>query len=218
MSGHRWGEWMAALAGALALHLAALLLWQPAHRSVAATGHPTPWRMQLRLREAPAVLAQPAPRQAVSPPQRPVQRPAESPLPEARAPVIPAPASPPPDEDSATAPMPRTPLWIDANQADQAPAPEGNAWRLADMPWPEAYPAVEVQLWITADGRIERFELVGEAADDPALRQLFAPFADTPMQPAYLRSVPVPSTMRIQLWPGDGPVPDFVAPLPPTAR
>ena len=108
-------------------------------------------------------------------------------------------------------------MWLDANLADQAPAPLSNEWRLTAMPWPRHHPVVEVRLWITADGRIERFELQDDAANDPAMQQLFAPFAETPMRPAYFGSVPVPSVMRIQIWQGDGPGPDFVSPLPPAS-
>ncbi len=60
--------------------------------------------------------------------------------------------------------------------------PLGNTWLLTPMPWPAAFPLIEVQLWITADGRIERFELQGEAADDPAVQQLFAPLPMTSLR------------------------------------
>lgn len=134
---------------------------------------------------------------------------------------MPPPASPP--SPTAARPAPRapasdTPLWLDATRADAAPVPLAGEWVLADMPWPPAHPVVRVQLWITSEGRIERFALQGPAAADPAMQQLFARFADTPMQPARLGQVPVPSTMLIEIWPGTGSAPDYVLPLPLPAR
>ncbi len=106
--------------------------------------------------------------------------------------------------------------WLDANLADQAPAPIGNEWRLTEMPWPAAHSQVQVRLWITPEGRIARFELQGPAADDPAMQALFAPFVETPMQPARIGSVSVPSTMVIEIWPAEDARPDFLLPLPDT--
>ena len=51
---------------------------------------------------------------------------------------------------------------------------------------------------------------------DPAMQALFAPFVETPMQPARIGSVSVPSTMVIEIWPGEDARPDFLLPLPDT--
>jgi hypothetical protein len=91
--------------------------------------------------------------------------------------------------------------------------PVDNEWRLADVPWPTAHPRIVLQLWISSQGVIERYEVQGDAASDLAVQALLAPILDTPMRPARIGRAPVPSTMRIELWKGDGPVPDFVAPL-----
>lgn len=106
---------------------------------------------------------------------------------------------------------------MDANLAHRAPTPVDNLWRLGNLPWPPEHPVVTVRLWISADGRIERFELEGDAARDPQVQRLFAPLADTPMRPAYYGSARVPSTVRVQLWAAEdgSPAPDFLLPLPP---
>ncbi|MFT4196253.1 MAG: hypothetical protein QM614_16655, partial [Ottowia sp.] len=158
----------------------------------------------------------PAP--AAAPPAPPA--PAADVPPRARkAPPTPRPPTPTPTPaEPAQAPAPQAPQWLDATHADRSPAPRDNRWLLADRPWPAAFERVRVRLWISASGRIERVEIEGEAADDPAVRALFAPFADTPMDPALVGRVAVPSTMRVELWDGDGErAPDFVAPLQATS-
>jgi hypothetical protein len=103
--------------------------------------------------------------------------------------------------------------WLDATEVDESPAPIDNEWVLASRPWPRAYRSIIVRLWISAEGRIERYEVEGDAADDPAVQALFAPITQTPMRPARIGRRTVPSTMRIELWSGDSAPPDFVAPL-----
>ena len=200
--------WLCALAGALALHLAAFLLIRTHyHRPMDA---PPRKALQVAVRVLPpapppapvAVLPAPSvPAPSVVPPR---MRKAPAPRP-----------PPPPPAEPAPAPAPQAPQWLDATRADRAPAPQDNRWLLAqDQPWPDAFPHVWIRLWISASGRIERVEIEGAAARDPAVRALFAPIADTPMLPAMIGRVPVPSTMRVELWAGDdGPAPDFVAPL-----
>ncbi len=223
MSGNRWGEWTLALAAALALHGAVLWLLRPSHYTVAPAVRPSPWRVHVHTREVPAPAAEPVAQPVATPdlrpPRPPLERPAAAPLPapQARQPASPVPVAPTLPQAEPAPSTVSTTLWLDANLADQAPTPVDNEWRLTEMPWPPAYPAVEVRVWITADGRIERFELQDDAANDPAMQQLFAPFAETPMRPAYFGSVPVPSVMRIQIWQGDGAAPDFVSPLPPAS-
>lgn len=231
MADDGWRGWWLALAAALALHLAALWLVQPARYGVSAAAQPMTWRVQVHTRTqpvtpppaipaAPPATPQPAKRPVTPRPTRATARaPAPAPAVEEIIPNPPPPVEPPPVAHADPAPRADSArLWLDANLADRAPTPIDNEWRLAEMPWPDAYPTIEVQLWIDSDGRIERFELQGEAASDPVVQQLFASFSETPMRPAYFRSVPVPSTMRIQLWQGDGPEPDFVAPLAPASR
>ena len=214
---------MLALAAALALHGAVLWLLRPSHYTVAPAVRPSPWRVHVHTREVPAPAAEPVAQPVATPdlrpPRPPLERPAAAPLPapQARQPASPVPVAPTLPQAEPAPSTVSTTLWLDANLADQAPTPVDNEWRLTEMPWPPAYPAVEVRVWITAAGRIERFEPQGDAANDPAMQQLFAPFAETPMRPAYFGSVPVPSVMRIQIWQGDGAAPDFVSPLPPAS-
>lgn len=106
--------------------------------------------------------------------------------------------------------------WLDANSADTAPAPEQGEWLLdPHTPWPDSYPSVTLRLWVSSRGRIERFELQGPAADDAAMQHIFARLAHTPMLPARIGRVPVPSTVRVQIWaPEGGQPPNYVMPLP----
>lgn len=215
---HHRRAWVVALTGTLLLHGAALWLMQRPPGHVFIEGPAQTWRVQLYRRtaaEPPTPLPQAAPTADEAPPR-------SEPAPSPPQPIAPAPVRPDPPATPSPAPTPSadTPsLWLEANQADRAPAPVDNRWRLADLPWPAAFPVVEVVLWIASDGRIERFELQGDAANDPTLRRLFAPLADTPMHPAYIGRARVPSTMRVQMRPGeDGGAPDFVAPLPPLPR
>ncbi|MDO5692840.1 MAG: hypothetical protein Q4G70_10225 [Pseudomonadota bacterium] len=224
MPGNRSG-WVLALLAALALHGAALWLLQPSYYAVAPTARPSTWRVQVHAREVPAPAAKPiaqpvpAPAPESAPPPPPIERPTvpPPPAPEEALPASPEPTAPtPPESDLVTATDSAMP-WLDANLADQAPTPVDNEWHLTEMPWPQAFPMVEVHVWITSDGRIEHYEIQGDAANDLAMRALFAPFAETPMRPAYFGGMPVPSIMRIQIWEGDGPAPDFVSPLPPAS-
>jgi hypothetical protein len=215
--------WAGALAAALALHLVLLLVVLPRHRPVTAPARPA-LQVTLRLRPPPEQppAQPPAPPLADNPaaPSAPVQVPAAAPAPPPRrqAPAeAPAPAPPPLPPTPADATAPAEARWLDALQADRAPAPQGNRWRLAPLPWPAAFARVRVRLWISSTGRIERVEIEGAAGRDPAVRALFAPLGDTPMLPALIGQVPVPSVVRAELWPGDdgSAAPDFLLPLPP---
>lgn len=210
--------WLGALAAALALHLAVFvaLQWRarqtvvaPARQALQATvrvlsAPPAPTAAPALVQPVPAA---PTAARPMSPPTSPRALPASAP------PAAAPPAAPIRDAE----PGPDAPQWLDANQADSAPVPLDNRWLLAAQPWPAAFPRVRVRMWISAAGRIERVEIEGEAADDPAVRALFAPIADTSMRPAMVGAVPVPSVMRVELWPGDEDrmAPDFVLPLPP---
>ena len=190
------------------------------------TPTPTPLPPDLTVPDAPAApVAVPeitAPEPADTPPPATRPRPAPTPQPppqpaqppEPAAPDLPASAALPDSARSAS----NQGGWLDATQADQAPVPIDNDWHLAEMPWPQAHPRITVQLWISSQGVIERYEIQGDAATDRAVQALIAPILDTPMRPARIGRAPVPSTMLIELWEGDGAVPNFVAPLVAPAR
>ncbi|MBP7451353.1 MAG: hypothetical protein KA914_01025 [Ottowia sp.] len=233
--------WTAALLGALILHAALLLFGQRVVVKPPAQSRPAAWHVSFRTATAPAPAAAPTPSPAepTAPapvaeplppapaplPPSPRARPVAAPQPEAQ-PQAPAPAPPPPKpERPASASLPdsaRTTSaqggWLEATHADHSPVPIDNEWRLSDGPWPTAHPRLTLQLWISSQGVIERYEVQGEAANDRAVQALLAPFMETPMEPARIGRMPVPSTMRIELWEGDGAVPNFVGPLAPGAR
>ena len=223
--------WSWALAAALALHAAALVLLQARRHPVTeAPGAPAVWHVSLRAAPQAAAVPRPSPPAIVSAAPAPAvaprsdrQRPSAAPSPVRREPPAPRPevAPPPPVQPlptvaEAPAPDPQT-VWLDASKVDSAPTPNDNLWLLAEQPWPAGFPIVRLRVWLSAQGRIERFELEGPAADDPAMRDLFAPIVDTPMRPAMLGGAPVASVMRIEMWPGEGPAPDFLAPMAPAS-
>ncbi|MDO5289564.1 MAG: hypothetical protein Q4F13_08010 [Pseudomonadota bacterium] len=236
--------WAAAVALALGLHAAVLWglrhLPAPATHTDAARLPPPPMTWHVRVASPPAPAAtpavtppapqwapppppsrataraarpQPAPARPPESPPKPPPEPPPAPLPEPLPePAVAAPPPPPvPPRLASSEPM----QWLDANSADTAPAPEHGEWTLADTPWPASHPSVKVRLWVNSRGRIERFELQGPAADDPALQQLFARLAHTPMLAARIGRVPVPSTVLVQIWaPEGGQPPNYVMPLP----
>ena len=158
-------------------------------------------------------MPRPRPRPRAVTPPRPDLPPAAAPE---------APTEPPqPPASSALPDTSRTTRaqggWLEATNADQAPAPVDNTWRLAEGPWPKTHPRIVLQLWISSQGVIERYELQGDAVGDRAIQALLAPIMETPMRPAMIGRVPVPSTMRIELWEGAAGVPDFIGPLAPDA-
>lgn len=240
-------HWALALSGALLLHALAWWLLRTSYASPPAADARPLWHVTLRT-AAPAPIsaapaqpapaptpetAAPAPAAPTQPPERADERatppeaptpiaPAAEPRPRPLPPPVPRPAvQAPSPEPTPAPPLPQT-RWLDAAQADRAPAPRDNQWLLTpDQPWPQDFPKVRIQIWVSASGRIERFEVEGAAASDPAVQALFAPLPETPMLPALIGRVPVPSTMRIELWAGDqgdqGHAPDFIAPLAPHA-
>ncbi len=238
----RTPAWTVALIGALVLHAALLLLSQRVVVQPPAQSRPAAWHVTFRTAAAPEVAATPEPTPPTVTPPPPVAEPPPAPeapaprMPQARLRTAPAPdplpaPPPPPAPASQPAPPPEPPAsaalpessrttsaqggWLEATQADQSPVPKDNEWRLAEMAWPAAHPRIVLQLWISSKGVIERYEVQGDAAEDRAVQALLAPILDTPMRPARIGRVPVPSTMRIELWAGDDAAPNFVGPLAP---
>ena len=238
--GGRCWAWALALVGALLLHALAWWLLRTRYASPPAAAAPPLWHATLRtavpqpVGPAPAQPtpknADPAPAAQIQPRERAAERPrppeaptpiapAAEPRPRPLAPPAPRPGAQAPSPEPAPAPRLPPTRWLDAAQAERAPAPRDNQWLLdPDQPWPQAFAKVRIRIWVSAGGRIERFEIEGAAASDPAVQALFAPLPETPMLPALIGRVPVPSTMRIELWAGEqGAAPDFIAPLAPPA-
>ena len=190
---HQGTQWVGALAGALALHAAALWLLQHRPTTPLQVTAPHAAARVLHVNVVPGarphpVIAPPmptAPEPAAPPPTpAPAPRPAdvqpvtlsatkraEAPRPlipashgTPAAPVVPetpfeAVEAPPPSNQPTPAPNAnREPLWLDANQADSSPTPDDNRWLLADRPWPHSFARVQLKVWVSAQGRIERFE------------------------------------------------------------
>ncbi|QTD43915.1 hypothetical protein [Ottowia testudinis] len=200
----------AAVLLSLLLHLAAWFWIQPSRVTPRAGGAGQPLRISLHTRAPPAAPS-PAPRpQPVAAPRAPAK-------------AAPLRHRPPPPtrrlKPSRPARRPRpcphrrrphrhrraVQHALRARRAGRsAPVPLGD-WVLAPEPWPDGLGAVQITLWIDAEGRIERTLLLGAAADDPRVQALFARIAETPMQPARVGAGDVFSVMTVEIWeePGD---------------
>ena len=222
---------LAAVLAATALHV---LAWQAlrsvyAHvRTSAAPPLAAVWRVQLRPAQPAAAPPRPTAPKAEPPkttrpkpvtkpkpaaPQKPKPRPAPKPQETAAPPAAPAaPSALRGEERAGSAP----PSYLDATQADTAPAPLDGEWQLdTTAPWPPGITSVHVRIWIARSGRIERFEVLGAARHNPAIARIFSRLAQTPMIAAHIGRVPVPSVVRVQfLATTQGAQPDFVLPIP----
>lgn len=160
--------------------------------------------------ETAAVMEAPAP-----PAPRARRRPRPAPAPEPFTPPDPAAIAPQPDPAPATTPQrdplpssaatsstdetPSNLLYVAASLADVPPAPLTD-WVLPGERWPDGVRTVQLTLWIDAEGRIERHQLLGAAADDTRVQALFADIDQTPMRAAQVGAGPVPSVMTVEIW------------------
>lgn len=184
----------AAVLASVLLHSAAWFWIQPTRVTPRAGGAEKPMRISLhtlppRPRATPRAQTQAAP---------PAPRAVVRPSPPEIAPPLAAETPPEPPAPSGAA-TPSNMLYVPAALADQAPVPLGD-WVLAEEPWPDGVGAVQITLWIDAEGRIERTLLLGAAADDPRVQALFARIAYTPMQPARVGTGDVHSVMTVEIW------------------
>lgn len=210
----------AAALTAMLLHAFALG-WLPPRASVATrVSFDRPLRMRV-------VAPTPAPQaaavmQAPAPPAPQVRRrPRPAPASEPITPSAPAAIAPQPDpapattpqrdpltssiETSATSSTDETPsnlLYVAASLADVPPAPLAD-WVLPGERWPDGVRAVQLTLWIDAEGRIERHQLLGAAADDTRVQALFADIDQTPMRAAQVGAGTAPSVMTVEIWQDD---------------
>ena len=194
----------AAVLASVLLHSAAWFWIQPTRVAPRAGGAEKPMRISLHTLPPRPAAPIPAPPLARATPRAQTQ--AAPPAP--RADVRPSPPEIAPPLAAETPPEPPAPagaatpsnmLYVPAALADQAPVPLGD-WVLAEEPWPDGVGAVQITLWIDAEGRIERTLLLGAAADDPRVQALFARIADTPMQPARVGTGDVHSVMTVEIW------------------
>ena len=199
-----WALGVAVLVSVL-LHVGAWFWIQPPRVAARVTGTVKPMRINLHMRApqaAPSPAPAPVPRAQAKAKSAPVAaRPAEVQARPEPTPPYPLPAVTAAEPQApAGAATPSNMLYVPAALADQPPAPLGD-WVLADEPWPDGVSAVQVTLWIDAEGRIERTLLLGAAADDPRVQAGVARIADTPMQPARVGAGDVFSVMTVEIWP-----------------
>lgn len=60
--------------------------------------------------------------------------------------------------------------------------------------------SVQVRLWISATGEVERWTILGDAAHDPRIMASFENMGNTLMNPALSGGVAVASTMMIEIF------------------
>lgn len=88
-------------------------------------------------------------------------------------------------------------LPIDA--VDQPAAPRDD-WFIDTDVLPRGYTLrLVLQLWISAGGNIDRWEFYGEPDNEVLARKALARLAQTPIQPALLNQVAVPSFRRLEM-------------------
>ncbi len=89
--------------------------------------------------------------------------------------------------------------YAPADTLDQSPRPELGWFLDEDVLAPLPHASMLVQLWVSAEGRIDRAELLrAEPAGDWALRAL-APLPGTPMRPGVRDGRPVAATLVVEL-------------------
>ncbi|TDP85983.1 hypothetical protein EV672_102333 [Aquabacterium commune] len=100
--------------------------------------------------------------------------------------------------------QPAGPQWLagrytPADQLDQSPRPELGWFLDEDVLAPLPHGSMLVRLWVSAEGRIDRVELLrADPPGDWALRAL-VPLPGTPMRPGARGGRPVAATLVVEL-------------------
>ncbi|MDE1997457.1 MAG: hypothetical protein KGI52_00875 [Burkholderiales bacterium] len=92
--------------------------------------------------------------------------------------------------------------YLSVEQVDQYPHPQQD-WVLhpASIPIQVSNWRVTLQIWVSADGRIDHVEKLEARPDEPWMDAYLAPLRQTTMVPAQLAGQAVPVTMVVQLAP-----------------
>ena len=89
--------------------------------------------------------------------------------------------------------------YVPADTLDQSPRPELSWFLDEDVLAPLQHGSMLVQLWVSAEGRIDRAELLhADPAGDWALRAM-VPLPGTPMRPGVRGGQPVAATLVVEL-------------------
>lgn len=100
--------------------------------------------------------------------------------------------------------LPTGPQWLTgpyapADTLDQSPRPELGWFLDEDVLTPLQHGSMLVQLWVSAEGHIDRAELLhADPAGDWALRAM-VPLPGTPMRPGVRGGQPVAATLVVEL-------------------
>ena len=184
---------MGACLGSLALHLLALVVVSPPTPEKQISPHHSQSVVHARLIPAQdAGTANTAP----VPNPNPV-----TPLPPAAAvpPPEPLPAGDPP-ETPATPASPSLPGYLPIEAVDQPATPLGD-WEINPDELPrDTTLRLQIQLWISAQGSIDQWDLLdGSQADTALVYKALSNLQNTRLQPALLNHVAVPSVRRVEL-------------------
>ena len=184
---------MGACLGSVALHLLALVVVSPPTPEKQISPHHSQSVVHARLIPVQdAGIANTAP----VPNPNPV-----TPLPPAAAvpPPEPLPAEDPP-ETPATPASPSLPGYLPIEAVDQPATPLGD-WEINPDELPrDSTLRLQIQLWISAQGSIDQWDLLdGSQADTALVYKALSNLQNTRLQPALLNHVAVPSVRRVEL-------------------
>lgn len=194
---------MGACLGSVALHLLALVVVSPPTPEKQISPHHSQSVVHARLIPAQDIatagdtasmppVPNPAPDTA-TPPSAPV-----TPLPP---PAAVPPPEPPPTEDPSAAPAsPSLPGYLPIEAVDQPATPLGD-WDINPDELPrDTTLRLQIQLWISAQGSIDQWDLLdGSQADTVLVYKALSNLQHTRLQPALLNHVAVPSVRRVEL-------------------
>lgn len=89
--------------------------------------------------------------------------------------------------------------YLPYDEVDQAAVPIGD-WVIDTDRLPRgATVSVVLQIWISASGVIDRWELVGDTDNEILARRALSDLARTPMQPAFRNQIAVANYRRLQI-------------------
>lgn len=103
---------------------------------------------------------------------------------------------------SESAPSPTNPTlsgYLPIDAVDQPAEPLGD-WAInANAIPPDQHLRLVLRLWISASGSIDKWELADDAGQPELAKKILMSLDQTPLQPALLRQMPVPSFRQLEM-------------------
>ena len=104
--------------------------------------------------------------------------------------------------ESASAPSPTSPSqsgYLPIDAVDQPAEPLGD-WAInASAIAPDQHVRLVLRLWISASGSIDKWELADDAGQPELAQKILMSLDQTPLQPALLQQMPVPSFRQLEM-------------------